>query len=95
MKEIRQVLITQTHKQELKASLEAPIGLLSSQMKRLSLKEKKFSCFEAASQEEVDKMWDKCQLIDKQLNVRNIINLILDKCCVENTKSCLIFFFFQ
>ena len=94
MKEIRQVLTTQTHKQELEASLEAPIGLLSSQMKRLSLKEKKFSCFEAASQEEVDKMWDKCQLIDKQLNVRNIINLILDK-CVENIMSCLMFFFFN
>ena len=76
MKEVRQVIDNETYKEELRTSLETPIGLLNSQMRRLSLKEKKFSCFQAASQAEVDQMWDICQQIDQQLNVRNIINLV-------------------
>ena len=73
IKDIREAVgSTEAHQRDLKDSLKAPVELLQSQMHRLSLKEKKFKTFEAATQDETDNMWDHCQKIDSQLKVKVI-----------------------
>ena len=60
MKEMRQKLETDNLKQGLRDSLETPIDLLSSQMKRLSLKDVPFQTFQPAEERQIDGLWEKC-----------------------------------
>ena len=69
MKEMRQKLETDNLKQGLRDSLETPIDLLSSQMKRLSLKDVPFQTFQPAEERQIGGLWEKCVQIEQLLQV--------------------------
>ena len=70
IKDIREAIgSSEAHHKDLNDSLKAPVDLLKGQMHRLYLKEKKFQTFEAATHEDVDKMWEHCNKLDSQLKV--------------------------
>lgn len=60
---------TDNLKQGLRDSLETPIDLLSSQMKRLSLKDVPFQTFQPAEERQIDGLWEKCLQIEQLLQV--------------------------
>lgn len=72
---MREKLTTDDLKQELRESLETPIDLLNSQMKRLSLKEKPFQTFKPAEDGEIDDIWQQCLKIEQALQVRDALLL--------------------
>ena len=69
MKEMRQKLETDNLKQGLRDSLETPIDLLSTQMKRLSLKDVPFQTFQPAEERQIGGLWEKCVQIEQLLQV--------------------------
>lgn len=52
-------------------SMQPPLILLESQMKRLSLNNKSFKTFPPASDANIDSVWDECQQIDENLVVNH------------------------
>ena len=66
---MRQKLETDNLKQGLRDSLETPIDLLSTQMKRLSLKDVPFQTFQPAEERQIDGLWEKCLQIEQLLQV--------------------------
>jgi hypothetical protein len=69
-------------KKELKESLNPTIDLLNDLFKRLQLKDKNFQTFEAASELDMDALWDSILLIDSTLtkedrNWANIKNKVI------------------
>lgn len=61
------------HSDELRSdwthSINVPIGMLNSQMERLTLKEKSFKSSKPASEEDIDDLWKKCFEIDENIEV--------------------------
>lgn len=66
---MRQKWETDNLKQGLRDSLETPIDLLSTQMKRLSLKDVPFQTFQPAEERQIDGLWEKCLQIEQLLQV--------------------------
>ena len=91
MKEMRAKLTIEELKQNWHDSLERPTELLSTQMKRLSLKDRKFQTFQPADEEAIEELWLKCLQIDDQLQVYAIkISLLNYKCLYMTARSCSI-----
>lgn len=76
MKELREKLKTEELKQNWLDSVERPTELLSTQMKRLNLKEKPFNTFKPADEETIDDLWQKCLEIDDQLQVGDLYAIL-------------------
>ena len=66
---MRQKLETDNLKQGLRDSLETPIDLLNTPMKRLSLKDAPFQTFQPAEERQIDGLWEKCLQIEQLLQV--------------------------
>lgn len=66
---MRQKLETDNLKQGLRDSLETPIDLLSTHMKRLSLKDAPFQTFQPAEERQIGGLWEKCVQIEQLLQV--------------------------
>ena len=66
---MRQTLETDNLKQGLRDSLETAIDLLSTQMKRLSLKDVPFQTFQPAEERQIGGLWEKCVQIEQLLQV--------------------------
>jgi hypothetical protein len=71
---MREVLTTDELKQGLRDSLETPIDLLNTQMRRLSLKDKPFQTFQPAEEGHINELWQRCLQIEQQLQVLVLAN---------------------
>lgn len=66
---MRDALKTDELRQEMKQSMTFPVELLNTQMKRLALKDRQFQVFDAADDISIDRLWDKCNEVDSDLQV--------------------------
>jgi len=78
MEEIREGLDDE-QKSTFKDSMETPIILLQNQMRRLSLKAKKFQTFGPADDESIEGIWNECLEVDKTL----LVIILYSSCTVH------------
>ena len=78
MKQIREGLDDE-QKSTYRDSMETPLLLLQNQMRRLSLKAKKFQTFGPAEEESIDAIWNECLEVDKTL----LVIILFSSCAVS------------
>ena len=69
----------ENHRDDVKASLSSPLNLLKTITERLELKEKPFSVFDSATDDEITAFWEVLNLIDDSLTINDTSKSVLDK----------------